>query len=159
LAKPRVSLYKSLYEQTRVSNDSNSVRAVRPGGAKLIAAAVLLAALAVVVLYTGRAALLSPLALVVIAAIGMVALLLQLRLRPDFSKPVARRSSVRVSLGMNAAGVLFAVGAIFGDVLGLKPTLLLIAALAAVGCFAVSAVVVLNELRRGAKRAADSANS
>jgi hypothetical protein len=133
-----------------MSNDSNSFSAVRPGSATLIAAALLLAALAVVVLYTGRAAFLSPLALVVIAAIGVVALLLQLRLRPDSSKPVAR-SSGRVSLWINAAGVVFAVAAIFGDMLRLKPTLLLIAALAAVGCFAIGGIVVLNALRKGGK--------
>jgi hypothetical protein len=142
-----------------VSNDSNSVPALRTGDATLIAAAVLLAALAVVVIYTGRAAFLSPLALVVMAAIGVTALLLQLRLRPDLSQPGARSSAVRVSLWMNAIGVIFAVGAIFGDFLRLKPAVLLVAALAAVGCFAVSGVVVLNMLRKGGKSDADSAGS
>jgi hypothetical protein len=141
-----------------VSNDSNSVPVARPRGTTLIAAALLLAALAVVVIYTGRSAFLSPLALVVMAAIGVAALLLQLRLRPDVSKP-GTRNSVRVSLWMNAAGVIFAVAAIFGDLLHLQPALLLTAALAAVGCFAVSGIVVLNKLRKGGKPGADSAGS
>jgi hypothetical protein len=141
-----------------VSNDSNSVPAARPRGTTLIAAAILLAALAVVVIYTGRAAFLSPLALVVMAAIGVAALLLQIRLRPDVSKP-GTRNSVRVALWMNVTGVIFAVAAIFGDLLHLQPALLLAAALAAVGCFAVSGLVVLNQLRKAGKPRADSAGS
>ncbi|HXM68057.1 MAG TPA: hypothetical protein VN911_15090, partial [Candidatus Acidoferrum sp.] len=54
----------------------------------IVAAGLLLGALALVVIYTGRGAFLSPVALVVIAAIGVAALLLQLRLRPDLSSSV-----------------------------------------------------------------------
>jgi hypothetical protein len=132
--------------------DASVSASVRPAGGTLIAAAVLLAALAVVVLYTRRTAFLSPLALVVVAAIGVAALLLQLRLRPDLSSHGARNSSVRLSLWMNGAGVVFAVGAIFGDFLRIQGTVLLIAALAAVVCFAVSGVVVLNAMRKGENR-------
>ena len=55
----------------------------QPRGPTIIAAGLLLAALALVVLYTSRRAFLSPVAMVVVAAIGLVALLLQRRLRPD----------------------------------------------------------------------------
>ncbi len=118
-----------------------------PRGAAIIYAGLLLAALALVVLYTSRRAFLSPVALVVVAAIGVAALLLQLRLRPDrsFSTPP---SSVRGPLWLNVLGVVFAVGAVFADVLHLSAVLMLIAALAAVVSFAVSGVIVLSALRK-----------
>jgi hypothetical protein len=112
----------------------------------IIAAGLLLAALALVVLYTSQRAFLSPVALVVVAAIGVAALLLQLRLRPDLPSS-ARASSVRSPLWLNAIGVVFAVAAVFADVLHLNGVFLLIAALAAVVSFAVSGIIVLNALR------------
>jgi hypothetical protein len=117
----------------------------QPRGAAIIAAGLLLAALALVVLYTSRRAFLSPVALVVVAAIGVVALLLQLRLRPDRS--LGGNSSVRGLLWLNALGVAFAVGAVFADVLHLNAVFMLIAALAAVVSFAISGIIVLNALR------------
>ncbi len=115
-------------------------------GATIIAAGLLLAALALVVLYTSRRAFLSPVALVVVAAIGMAALLLQLRLRPDLPSS-GRASSMRGTLWLNLLGVIFAVGAVFADALHLNSGFMLIAALAAVVCFAVGGVIVLNALR------------
>jgi hypothetical protein len=127
----------------------------------IVAAGLLLAALALVVLYTSRRAFLSPVALVVVAAIGMAALLLQLRLRPNpSSDPRASNSgssnsgssdsgsSLRVPLWFNALGVVFALGAVFADVLHLNTAFMLIAALAAVVSFAVGGIVVLSTLRR-----------
>jgi hypothetical protein len=125
---------------------SNLGSKVQPRSATLIAASLLLAALAVVVLYTERGAFLSPVALVVIAAIGVAALLLQLRLRPDLSSSV--RGSARGPLWLNVVGVIFAAGALFADVLHLSATLLLIAALVAVVSFAVSGIIVLSALRK-----------
>jgi hypothetical protein len=119
----------------------------QPRGAGIIAAGLLLAALALVVLYTSRRAFLSPLALVVVAAIGVIALLLQLRLRPALSPP-ARASSVRAPLWLTAVGVIFAVGAVFADVLHGNAVFMLIAALAAVVSFALSGVIVLSALRK-----------
>ncbi|MGA8859886.1 MAG: hypothetical protein WA412_12300, partial [Candidatus Sulfotelmatobacter sp.] len=106
-------------------------------------------------LYTSRRAFLSPVAMVVVAAIGLVALLLQRRLRPDLRQdlqPAAQPSSAqapptRAPLRLNAAGVLFAIAAVFADVLHLNPALMLITALAAVISFALSGVIVLNALR------------
>jgi hypothetical protein len=119
----------------------------QPRGATIIAAGLLLAALALVVLYTSQRAFLSPVALVVVAAIGVAALLLQLRLRPDLSSS-ARASSVRSQLWLNAVGVAFAVAAVFADVLHLNQVFMLIAALAAVLSFAVSGILVLKALRK-----------
>ena len=117
-----------------------------PRGATIIAAGLLLAALALVILYTSRGALLSPMALVVVAAIGGAALLLQLRLRPDLSS--IRASSARGPLWLNALGVICAIGALFADVLHLSEMFMLIAALAAVVSFAVGGIIILNALRK-----------
>ena len=119
----------------------------QPRRATIVAAGLLLAALALVVLYTSRRAFLSPVALVVVAAIGMAALLLQLRLRPDLSSS-GRPSSARGPLWLNALGVAFAVGAVFADVLHLSAAFMLIAALAAVVSFAVGGIIVLSALRK-----------
>lgn len=108
----------------------------------MIAAGLLLVALALVVIYTDRGALLSPLALVVVAAIGFAALLLQLRLRPDLS------SSTRGPLWLNVSGVLFAVVAMCADFFHLNPVMMLIAALGAVVSFGVSGIIVLSALRK-----------
>lgn len=120
----------------------------RPRGATIIAAGLLLAALALVVLYTSHRAFLSPVALVVVAAIGVAALLLQVRLRPEIPSSPGRSSSARSSLWTNLIGVVFAIAAVIADVLHLDPTFMLIAALAAVVSFAVSGIVVLNALRK-----------
>ena len=127
----------------------------QPRGPTIIAAGLLLAALAVVVLYTSRRAFLSPAAMVVVAAIGVAALLLQRRLRPDLrpdlgpgaQSSTAQASPTRSPLHLNAAGVVFAIAAVFADVLHLDPALMLITALAAVISFAISAVIVLKSLR------------
>ena len=94
-----------------------------------------------VVLYTSRAAFFSPLALVVVAAIGLAALLLQLRLRNDL------QASVHAPLWLNVLGLLLALAALFGDILHLRAMLMLIAALGAVLCFGISGIVVLKALR------------
>ena len=117
-----------------------------PRSATIIAAGLLLAALSLVVLYTERGAFLSPVALVVIAAIGVAALLLQLRLRTDLSPSV--RVSTRATLWLNALGVLFSVGAVLADVFHLRASVILIASLVAVGCFSISGIIVLKALRK-----------
>ena len=84
----------------------------------------------------------SPLALVVVAAIGLAALLLQLRLRKDTGR------SIHAPLWLNVLGLIFAMGAVIADFLHLSANLMLVAALAAVVCFAVSGVNVLRSLRK-----------
>ncbi len=127
-------------------NPSNPGPNPQPRGATLVAAGLLLAGLALVVLYTSRRAFLSPVALVVVAAIGLAALLLQLRLRPNLSSS-ARSSLVGGPLWLNALGVICAVAAVFADVFHRNEVFTLIAALAAVVSFAVSGIIVLSALR------------
>lgn len=107
-----------------------------------MAAGLLLLALALVVIYTRRGAFLSPLALVVVAAIGLAALLLQLRLRKDMDK------AIHAPLWLNVLGLIFAVSAVIADFLHLSPNFMLVAALGAVVCFAVSGVRILHSLRK-----------
>ena len=122
--------------------DIPSNPAAVPRRLTVVAAGLLLAALALVVIYTSRGAFLSPLALVVVAAIGFAALLLQLRLRPDLS------SASRGPLWLNGLGVVFALAALLADILHFSPALMLIAALAAVVSFAISGIIVISALRK-----------
>ena len=84
----------------------------------------------------------SPLALVVVAAIGLAALLLQLRLRKDLSSPV------RAPLWLNVLGLLFAISAVLADILHLSSSVMMVSALGAVVCFAISGITVLRTLRK-----------
>jgi len=120
---------------------SNPAPLIRPRRWTIFAAGFLLLALALVVLYTSRSAFLSPVALVVVAAIGLAALLLQLRLRHDIG-------GVRAPMWLNALGLVFAVVAIFADKLGLGGDGMQVASLGAVVCFAVSGTVVLHAMRK-----------
>jgi hypothetical protein len=86
--------------------------------------------------------LLLALALVVVAAIGLAALLLQLRLRQDLP------ASVRAPLWLNALGVISAIAAVVADVFRLNFAFLLVTALGAVVCFAISGIIVLDALRK-----------
>lgn len=121
---------------------SNPPSSPRPRRWTILAAGLLLAALALVVIYTNRGAFFSPIALVVVAAIGLAALLLQLRLRQGLSP------RVRAPLWLNVLGIVFAICAVFADVLHVGPALLLIGALVAVVCFAISGIIVLAALRK-----------
>ncbi|HEV2467653.1 MAG TPA: hypothetical protein VGS78_00555 [Candidatus Sulfotelmatobacter sp.] len=114
----------------------------KPRRWSIIAAGLLLLALALVVLYTTRAAFSSPLALVVIAAIGLAALLLQIRLRKDLP------SRIHSPLGLNAVGLICAIAAVFADHLHLSSALMLTAALGAVLCFGISGAKILHNLRK-----------
>ena len=108
----------------------------------ILAAGFLLLALALIVIYTSRAAFYSPLALMVVAAIGLAALLLQIR----FGKGIPGR--VHAPLGLNILGLIFAFTALLADFFHLRATLMQITALGAVLCFAVSSGLVLHALRR-----------
>jgi len=114
----------------------------KPRGWALVAAGFLLLALSLVVIYTRRGAFLSPLALVVVAAIGLAALLFQLRLRRDTD------AKVHAPLWVNVLGLIFAIGAVIADFFHLGANSMLVAALAAVVCFAVSGISVLRSLRK-----------
>ena len=80
--------------------------------------------------------------LVVVAAIGLAALLLQLRLRKDLGTPV------RAPLWLNVLGLIFAVTAVVADILHLSANVVLVAAPGSVLCFAISSTAVLRALRK-----------
>jgi amino acid transporter len=121
---------------------SNPPSAPQPRRWTIFAAALLLIALALVVIYTSRGAFSSPLAIVVVAAIGLAALLLQLRLRQGVGQ------QVHAPMWLNVLGLVCALTAVFADVVRLNPSLMLVAALGAVVCFAASGIVVLRALRK-----------
>jgi len=108
----------------------------------VIASGLLLSALAVVVIYTGRSAFHSPVNMVVVAAIGLAAALFQVRLQRGAS------NAVRAPVWLNLFGVVCALLAVFGDQLHFTETVTQVVALLAVGSFAVSGLVILVLLRR-----------
>lgn len=110
----------------------------------VIASGLLILALAVVVTFTRRNAFLSPLALVVVAAIGLAAVLLQVWFQRDLP-------DIRSTLWLNIAGLLFATGSLFADYLGFKGPTVDLVAFGAVFCFGVSGTRILHSLRRHAR--------
>jgi uncharacterized membrane protein len=123
--------------------DPNPAKSARTRRWTVIASGLLCGALGVVVIYTQRGAFFSPLAVVVVAAIGLAAVLLQVRF---YNRE--QRSPVHSPLWLNLLGILFALAALFSDLLRLSPELALIMALGAVGSFGVSGVVVLHAFRK-----------
>ena len=107
----------------------------------VIAAGLLVLALALVVIYTGPSAFFSPIALVVVAAIGLAALLLQVRFREDLP-------DVRSPLWLNVLGLLCATGSLLADYLHMTRSLLEVVAFGAVVCFGISGSLILHALRR-----------
>lgn len=106
---------------------------------KVIAAGLLILALALVVIYTGPSAFLSPIALVVVAAIGLTALLLQVRFRQDFN--------ARSPLWLNVLGLLCATATLLADYLHVKRSTVELVAFSAVVCFGISGSLILHALR------------
>jgi uncharacterized membrane protein len=94
-------------------------------------------------MYTKRSAFFSPLAVVVVAAIGLAAVLLQLRL---YNRE--HRVAVQAPMWLNVLGVVFAVSALFGDWLHLSGQTAQMMALGAVCCFSVSSTLILNAFRK-----------
>lgn len=110
----------------------------------VIASGLLLLALALVVIYTGQKAFLSPIALVVVAAIGLAALLLQVWFRRDLP--------VHSPLWLNVLGILCAMASLFADYLRMPHGMLDLVAFAAVVCFGVSGSLILRALRRRVRK-------
>jgi uncharacterized membrane protein len=109
----------------------------------VVASGLLCLMLALVVLYTNRGAFFSPLAVVVVAAIGLAAVLVQLRFyNREHSRPV------QVPVWLNVLGVIFALAALFADGLHLGTALAQVMALLAVGSFAVSSAIILHAFRK-----------
>ena len=93
-------------------------------------------------MYTKRGAFFSPVAVLVVAAIGLAALLLLL----SFLRDLLRQ--VHAPRWLNILGILFSFSSLFGDYFHLKPQHIELLALAAVGCFAISGTIVLESIRR-----------
>jgi uncharacterized membrane protein len=106
----------------------------------VIASGLLILALALVVIYTGPSAFYSPIALVVVSAIGLAALLLQVRFRRDLP--------VHSHLWLNVLGIVCAAISLFADYLRLTRRALEVVAFAAVVCFGISGALILSALRR-----------
>ena len=107
----------------------------------VIASGLLLLALALVVIYTRLNAFRSPVALVVVSAIGLAALLLQVWFRRDLP-------NIRSPLWLNILGILCAMLSLFADNLRLTRRMLDLLAFAAVVCFGISGSLILRALRR-----------
>lgn len=82
-------------------------------------------------------------AVVVVAAIGSVAVLLRVRLRNREGQ-----QETRGPIWLNLLGIVLALIALFSDLLHLSSSLTQIAALGAIGSFAVSSAVVLHTFRK-----------
>ncbi len=80
----------------------------------VIASGLLCGLLALVVIYPKASAFRSPLAVVIVAAIGLVAVMLQLRF---YNRQ--HRQPVRAPVWLNILGIVFALAALFADVLHL----------------------------------------
>jgi len=110
----------------------------------VIASGLLLLALALVVIYTGPNAFYSPVALVVVAAIGLAAVLLQVWFRRDMP-------NISSPLWLNVLGIFFAMVSLFADYLRLTRRALDLTAFAAVVCFGISGSLILHALRLRAR--------
>ncbi|HEX6503315.1 MAG TPA: hypothetical protein VF011_08705 [Terriglobales bacterium] len=109
----------------------------------VIASGLLVGALAIVVTFTTNAALVSPTAVAVVAAVGVMALILQLRLR--FPQ---RSEEVHLPSWLNLAGGLLAITAFLHDWIHISVAVAELITLAAIGCFGVSGALVLHNLRK-----------
>ena len=115
----------------------------------VIASGLLILALSLVVIYTGPNAFLSPIALVVVAAIGLAALLLQLRFQQNIPQ-------VRSPFWLNILGLLCAMLALAADFLKMPRRTVEVVSFAAVVCFGISGSLILRALRRPRKEAEEA---
>jgi uncharacterized membrane protein len=111
----------------------------------VIASGLLCGALAFLVLFTNRRAFYSPLAVVVMGAVGLAAVLLQLRLQNH-----DQQKSASSPAWLNVLGIVFALSAFFGDLLHIAPQITEALALCAVASFGVSGVIILRSFRKRA---------
>ena len=109
----------------------------------VIASGLLLLALALVVIYTGPNAFYSPTALVVVAAIGLAALLLQVWFRRDLP-------NINPPVWLNMLGIVCALVSLFADYFRMPRRTLELVAFAAIVCFGISGALILSKLRRKA---------
>ena len=109
----------------------------------MIASGLLCLSLALIVIYTRPSAFLSPMAVVVLSAIGLAAVLLQLRFyNRQQSQPV------RAPVWLNVLGIICALGALFADMLHLHRQTTGVLALGAIGIFSISSAIILHSFRK-----------
>jgi len=117
----------------------------------VLASGLLCGLLALVVIFTNRSAFRSPMAVVVVAAIGSAAVLLQLRLRNR-----EQGKAVHPPVWLNLLGIVFALLALFADFLHFNSEMTQLLALGAVGSFGISGAIILHAFRKnrieGSKR-------
>lgn len=106
----------------------------------VIASGLLLLALGLVVAFTQRHEFLSPVALVVVAAIGFAAMLLQLKFRNE-------AETIRSPLWLNVIGVVCALLALCADYFHIGRRMLDLVSFAAVVCFGISGALILRRIR------------
>ena len=116
----------------------------RPPRLTVIGSGLLCGLLALVVLFTDKRAFFSPVAVVVVAAIGLAAVLLQLRLR-NREQTTAIHPPVLV---LNVVGIFLALAALFADRLRFSSQMTQLTALGAIGIFAVSGAIILHAFRK-----------
>jgi len=116
---------------------------LKPRRWTVIASGLLCGVLAVVVLFTNPRSFFSPLAVVVVEAIGLAAVLLQLRLSSR-----ERPGSVHPPIWLNFLGILLSLAALFSDHLRFNSALTEALALGAVTSFGVSGVIILHAVRK-----------
>jgi drug/metabolite transporter (DMT)-like permease len=109
----------------------------------VIASGLLLAALALIVTFTSRAAFFSPTAVAVVAAVGVMALMLQIRFRYP-----QQRGEIHLPSWFNLAGGILALSAFLCEWLHLRPAVIELITLAAIGSFGVSGALVLHKMRK-----------
>jgi uncharacterized membrane protein len=109
----------------------------------VIASGVLCGLLALVVIYTQPAAFYSPIAVMVVAAIGLAAVLLQLRF---YNRQ--QTAQVRSPLWLNVIGILLATVALCSNLFRLTSAATQVIALAAVGAFSISSAIILHAFRK-----------
>jgi len=109
----------------------------------VIASGLLCGLLALVVIYTKPGAFFSPIAVMVVAAIGLAAVLLQLRFynRQELQP-------VHAPVWLNVLGIGFAVIALLSDYLRMSSQLAQVMALGAVGSFSISSAIILHAFRK-----------
>jgi len=109
----------------------------------VLASVLLCGLLALVVIFTNRSAFHSPMAVVIVAAIGSAAVLLQLRIRNR-----GQGAALHPPMWLNILGIVFAVIALFADFFHLSEETVQVLALLAIGCFAISGAIILHAFRK-----------
>jgi uncharacterized membrane protein len=109
----------------------------------VIASGLLCGLLALVVIYTKPNSFYSPIAVMIVAAIGLAAVLLQLRF---YNQEQAH--PLHAPVWLNVLGILFALAALFSDVLHLSPAIAQLMPLGAIGAFSINSAIILHGFRK-----------